>query len=123
MPDVEVINRGIAAHARWKYRLFDAVETGRSEWTVEGIRSDDQCEFGRWLGSLSAADLSDEHCVKVKAMHTEFHQVAAEVLSLALAGRKEEAQEAIALGSRFALVSSNLTMAMSDWKEAVAAGG
>ncbi|MHC4401265.1 MAG: CZB domain-containing protein [Planctomycetota bacterium] len=122
MQDASNIERAIAAHARWKYRLFDAVKTGKSEWTVQGIRSYDQCDFGKWLGSLSPSDRSSEHCKKVTDLHREFHQAASEVLELALSGRKQEAEAAIALGSRFSLVSSNLTMAMSAWKDAVLGG-
>ncbi len=50
-------------------------------------------------------------------LHTEFHTAAADVLELALAGRKQEAEAAIALGSRFMLVSSDMTMTLSAWKE------
>jgi hypothetical protein len=39
---------------------------------------------------------------------------------LAIAGRRDEATAAMALGSRFAAVSSNLTMAVTPWKEAAA---
>ena len=115
--DASHLDRGIAAHARWKYRLFDAVNTGKSEWTVQGIRSYETCEFGRWLASLPPAESSSEHCKKVAELHAEFHKAAAEVLEIALSGRKAEGEAAISLGSRFSLVSSELTMAVSAWKE------
>ena len=57
----------------------------------------------------------------MRALHAEFHGLAADVLELALAGRKAEATAAMALRSRFAVVSSNLTMAVLAWKEAAAA--
>jgi hypothetical protein len=98
--------------------LFDAVETGSSEWTVESIRSHDRCQFGKWLASLTPAESSSEHCKKVTELHAAFHEAASEVLELALAGRKQEAEASIGLGGRFAVVSSDLTMAMSAWKEA-----
>ena len=47
-----------------------------------------------------------------------FHAFRREVLELALSARKEEAEAAIAVGSRFPLISTNLTMAMSAWKAA-----
>lgn len=101
--------------------MFDAIETGKSEWTVRGIRSYDTCEFGKWLASLPAADSSSPHCKKVAELHAEFHKAAAEVLEIALSGRKQEGEAAVSLGSRFSLISSDLTMAVSAWKEA--AGG
>ncbi|NQT37294.1 MAG: CZB domain-containing protein [Planctomycetes bacterium] len=119
--DASHFDRGIAAHARWKYRLFDAINTGKSEWTVQDIRSHETCEFGKWLASLSPAESSSAQCKKVVDLHAEFHKAAAEVLEIALSGRKQEGEAAISLGSRFSLVSSDLTMAMSAWKEAVGA--
>jgi hypothetical protein len=52
----------------------------------------------------------------VRALHAEFHTVAADVLQLALAGRKDEAIAAMAFGSRFMAVSSNLVMAIAAWQ-------
>jgi hypothetical protein len=122
MLDTSKIDHGIAAHARWKYRLMAAIETGKSEWTVSGMRSDDQCEFGKWFLALPLSDRLSEHWRKIKDLHTEFHKTASEVLELALAGRKEEAEAAMSLGSRFASISSDLTMAMTAWKEASSEG-
>ncbi len=44
MQDKNPLDPGIAAHARWKYRLFQAVKTGKSEWTVGvvGVFTDDR---------------------------------------------------------------------------------
>ena len=115
------IERGIAAHARWKYRLFDAIETGSSEWTVESLRSHDRCQFGQWLAGLPPGERSPEHYEKVTDLHAKFHEKASEVLELALSGRKQEAEAAIALGSPFSVISADLTMAMSAWKGAAGA--
>ena len=100
---------------------MDAIDTGKSEWRVGDVRTDDACEFGKWLLALPLSERLSEHCKKVRALHAEFHGLAANVLELALAGRKDEATAAMALGSRFAVVSSSLTMAVTAWKEAAAA--
>ena len=47
MNDTEHLNRAIAAHAQWKYRLKQAITSGKSEWTAESVRPDNLCEFGR----------------------------------------------------------------------------
>ncbi len=119
MQEGKALDRAIAAHAWWKYRLFDAVRTGKSEWTVQKVAAAEDCDFARWLAGLLPEDQSSEHYEKVAALHAEFHAVAAEVLSLALAGHSEEAHQAIALGSPFSLISSNLTMALSAWKDSL----
>lgn len=117
----EALDRAIAAHAKWKYRLMDAIETGKSEWRAGDVRTDEKCDFGKWLSTLPLSQRLSTHCKSVRALHAEFHALAAEVLDLAVAGRKEEAAAAIALGSRFAVVSSSLTMAVLAWKEDPAA--
>jgi methyl-accepting chemotaxis protein len=117
MQDLAIFDRAIAAHAKWKYRLFRAIDTGTSEWTVAQVRLDTRCDFGAWLTSLPLSERLSERWKKVQSLHAEFHAAASEVLELALAGRKEEATAAIALGSRFATISAELTLALTDWKE------
>jgi Chemoreceptor zinc-binding domain len=112
----EALEHAIAAHAKWKWRLRDAMNTGKSQWQIGDVRTDRACEFGKWLHALPMAQQLAGHYEKVRALHAEFHTVAAEVLELALAGRKDEAAAAMAFGSRFSAVSSNLTMAVSAWQ-------
>ena len=38
MQELHPIDKAIAAHARWKSHLRQAIETGQSEWTVERMR-------------------------------------------------------------------------------------
>jgi hypothetical protein len=118
----EALDHAIAAHAKWKYRLIEAIDTGKSPWRVNDIRTDNACEFGKWLIALPLSERLSEHAKKVRALHVEFHGLAADVLELALAGRKAEATAAMALRSRFAEVSSNLTMSVMAWKEAAPQG-
>lgn len=114
----EALEHAIAAHAKWKYRLMDAIDTGKSEWRVADVRPDSACDFGKWLAALPLSDRLSEHCKRVRALHEQFHGLAADVLELALAGRKVEAGAAIALRSRFASLSSDLTMAVLAWQQA-----
>ena len=118
MNDTENIVHAIAAHAKWKFYLRQAIETGMSEWTVAQVRPDNRCEFGAWLLALPS-DRDPQHLDEVRRLHAEFHKEAAEVLKLALAGRREEAQAAIVQGSRFAKVSAKLTITMTAWQKAL----
>ncbi|MHC4141069.1 MAG: CZB domain-containing protein [Planctomycetota bacterium] len=117
MTNADNIVRAIAAHAKWKYYLRQAIKTGKSEWTAPAVRVDDQCEFGIWLRSVAPADRLGKHWKTVQARHGGFHRAAADVLELALSGRPDEAEAAIAPGSRFAEVSKQLTLAMMAWKD------
>jgi hypothetical protein len=122
MVDPASLDHAIAAHAKWKFRLREAIKTGQSEWAVENVRPDDQCEFGKWLNSLSLADRMRKEWREVKALHAKFHVAAADVLASAIAGRKTEADNAMAAGGAFAEVSSRLVRAITDWKKSVSGG-
>jgi len=118
MQDPDAFDRAIAAHAKWKYRLADAIQTGKSDRSVGTVRSDAACEFGAWMLALPLSERLSPDCQKVRQLHAAFHAAAADVLEMALGGRTAEAEAAIAMGGRFAAVSSNLTMAVLAWKEA-----
>ena len=122
MEIIEALDQALAAHAKWKYRLMEAIDTGKSQWRASEVRTDNSCNFGKWLFAMPLSQRLSENYKKVKALHAEFHGLAADVLELALAGRKDEATAAMALRSRFATVSSNLTMAVMAWKDAAAGG-
>ena len=102
MIDSRPLVHAIASHAKWKYRLRQAIETGASEWTVPTVRVDDRCEFGTWLRSIPPADHDGHHWATVRDRHAEFHRAAADVLDLALTGHRDEAEAAIAARSPFA---------------------
>ncbi len=117
MIDPATLDHAIAAHAKWKFRLREAIRTGASEWTVEKVRPDDQCEFGKWLNSLPLADRMMNEWKDVKTLHARFHVAAADVLDSAIAGRKSEATTAMAPGGPFADVSTKLVKIITDWKK------
>ncbi len=119
MVDTDTINQAIAAHARWKHFLREATQNHRSEQSVAEIRSDVDCEFGQWLDALPEADRQSPHWQKVRTLHAEFHLAAARVLELALAGREREAQVELGTTGSFTRVSSELTVAMADWKRVI----
>jgi Chemoreceptor zinc-binding domain len=116
MQEMHPIDKAIAAHARWKSQLRQAIETGKSEWTVERVRPDDVCEFGQWLGERPVPEKMSEAYRTVADLHARFHQEAASVLALALAGHRDRAAAGMAVGSPFASASAKLTSAMVAWK-------
>jgi len=113
------ITKAIAAHGLWKARLKTAIENGTSEFDVATIGRDDRCDFGKWLhGGASPEIQASAHYQSCRGLHAEFHQFAAEILRLALAGQKESAEAKMATQSDFARVSAKLVHEMSDWKHA-----
>jgi hypothetical protein len=119
MQPSDIIVRAIAAHARWKFYLRRAIESGQSDWDVQEAGTDTKCEFGQWLRTLAAGDRNAAHLQEVRQLHAEFHEQAAEVLRLALAGDREAAESAMAQGSRFDKVTTKLTLAMTAWRKAL----
>ncbi|MEZ5403466.1 MAG: CZB domain-containing protein [Bryobacteraceae bacterium] len=120
--DATEITKGIAAHARWKARLNTAIDTRKLSVPVSTIRVDNECEFGKWLhgAAFPPAERNGQHYPKVKELHARFHQSAATVAQLAEAGRADEARKHMATNGDFALVSTELTMAMSAWRNTLA---
>ena len=114
------IKKAIGAHGRWKGRLTLAIETGKSEFTPDKVSADRHCDFGQWLygPTIPGAEKAGEHYKAVQKLHAEFHKIAGDVLSLALAGKKDEARKLMGAKSRYLAVSAALTGAMMKWERA-----
>ena len=118
MASIEELDKAIGAHGMWKTRLKQAIATGQSEVSVATIQQDNQCAFGKWLygTTLSSQDKTSSHYKNVRQLHAQFHETAARVASLALSGKKVEAEAMMAIGGEYAAVSGKLTQAMIEWK-------
>lgn len=44
---LEEIQKATGAHGAWKLRLRTATLTGKSDFTPQKVKCDDQCEFGK----------------------------------------------------------------------------
>lgn len=111
----------LRAHAAWKLRLVQAIETGTSEFQVDTVRVDNACPFGQWLyGGIGADARRSPNYEKVRGLHATFHREAAGVLALAVGGRTAEARTAMEIGRDFNRASSQLTLALTAWQESLA---
>lgn len=117
------IRNAIQVHSAWKERLGDAIQTGRSEFTVEIVCQDDQCRLGRWLYTLSEPTKASHRWRCVQQMHADFHRHAANVLDLALMGNKAAAKAATSYSSGFAQTSARLTAELKAWQQEVVISG
>jgi len=115
MAHKDEISKAVGAHGMWKQRLAAAISSGTSDFTIDKVRPDNNCAFGKWLHGLPASEKTSEHWTSVQALHAQFHQEASEVLKLALVGMQEDATKAMSIGSSFALTSARLTGAMMAW--------
>lgn len=110
------IDSAIAIHSLWKRHLLDAIENGTSEFNVEGVKKDTECQFGRWLNSISNEERNTKEFIEVCSLHIEFHKVAAEILELAITGYKKEALNILSHGGNYGKISEKLIAALNDWK-------
>ncbi len=111
--DTNVITKAIAAHGQWKQRLRDAAATGKSEWRPETVKTDNACDLGKWIYGEAKAQVPNAAALEeVRKLHAEFHQHAAQVLSLAILGKRAEAEAAMAMGSPYSKVSTALVSAL-----------
>jgi len=120
MTDRAALTAAIAAHGAWKRRLAAAITSGTDVSTPDRVRVDNACDFGKWLYGADLATRTDPHYAEIKDLHAQFHRAAADVLAMALAGRKTDAQKATTPGSTFASISGQLTTRMMAWNEVVA---
>lgn len=116
MIDTAQIDRAIVAHSQWKQRLRDAIASGKSELNVADAARANLCDFGRWLAELPAGEVAPDRLQGLREAHARFHKEAAHVLDLALHHRPPEAEAAMASGSPFVRVSTDLVMALTLWK-------
>ena len=112
------IDQAIRAHLQWKIRIRSAIACGRLDVPVTKIRADDACDFGRWIhgSALPDAVKNGDRLALVKKLHRSFHQATANVGELVLAGRKKDAERAIAEGGQFTVASNSLLEALRAWR-------
>jgi hypothetical protein len=95
MINKDEIDAALGVHAKWRARLESAIAAGRSEFVPDVVAKDDACDFGKWLRTLGGEDVKTAHYAKVKSFHADFHTTAGKILSMAVTGRKAEAQKAL----------------------------
>lgn len=113
----ENIDRAIVAHNLWKARFKEAISTGNINFSVDFVKSDRNCDFGKWIYSINL--INCEHWRKVVDLHSKFHQTAAKVLELIIQGKTKEAEEMLSLSGEFSQISANLTRSMLSWKNSL----
>jgi len=115
------IKNAIGDHGKWKKKLKNAVDTGKIDVPVSTIRSDNDCDFGKWLHGPSATEKEKNslYYQKVLDLHAAFHEKAADAAQHAVAGNKAAAMKMLGVNGEYVEASATLTTAMIDWlKEA-----
>lgn len=111
------VDAALVAHGLWKARLREAIDSGKSDFSVDKVQRDDACDFGQWLRSPGHHGPEFD---KVRQLHAAFHLEAAKVLQLAVTGRKADAVAALGIGGEFSKASSRLVVALKSWQQKAA---
>ena len=113
----EQIKSAIGAHGLWKVRLKQAIDSGGNGLSVNVVRDDHKCAFGTWLhgSNFQPGVTQSENYRSCVELHRRFHCAAADVLSLVIAGKKQDATAALGARGEFSRISAELTNAMMSW--------
>jgi hypothetical protein len=84
----------ISAHVMWKQRLTAFLAGNSAEQLdPESIRHDDRCALGKWIYGDGQSMAQLPRYEEVRGLHAQFHQFAADVVRLHLAGNTAEAEK------------------------------
>ena len=108
----KALEEAIFAHSRWKVHLKQAIETGKSDFSVVDTSNPHACAFGQWLDSEEGRTLPDYGTIA--KLHEEFHIEASNILALALGGSASEATAKMQMGSKFSRSTARLVNALAE---------
>ena len=112
------IQAAIEAHTMWFLRIRTAIEKKISDFKPEIVKTDNNCEFGKWLyGDFPLEFRNTPIYREIKEHHAKFHQLAGKILELALSGKTQEAVKAMEAGSEFKVLSLGLITKLNALKK------
>jgi len=113
---INQINNAIGAHGSWKIKLRTAIRNGKSELSIDDIRCDSNCAFGKWIHGtdIDAPTRNGAPYKVIKRLHAEFHVCAANVMQMATSGKTEAATNL--LEGEFSAKSVKLVRGLNKWK-------
>jgi hypothetical protein len=111
------VKNAVGDHGAWKRKLKNAVTTGKIDVEISSIKTDRQCNFGKWLygSTLTDKQRKSAHYQNVQKLHAVFHETAAKVAQLAISGEKDHAMSMLDVKGEFTVASAELTTSMMAW--------
>ena len=109
--EVQQIDAAIGAHSRWITDLKIAIEDGTSELDPDAVRTDNQCEFGKWLyDGFPKSEQNSLVFQDIRDTHAAFHRTAAHILRLAMNGQQADALKLMDFRGEFMRLSGHLIL-------------
>ena len=114
------INSAVKAHLAWKTRIQAVINGSATEQTpVETIAQDKQCDLGRWIHGEGGQYFGDSPLfLQLKETHARFHDCASKTMSMAYAGKKQEAQQSITSGMLASISRETVNLLTKMYQEA-----
>ncbi len=117
MTIAEKIDEAVSAHTYWFIQLRVAIIEGNSQFKPEIVRTDNNCDFGKWLyGDFPRETVGTALFESIRNLHAEFHVEAARILELAITGKKDEALALLESDSKIRKCSMALIGKLSELK-------
>jgi hypothetical protein len=108
------LTNAIAAHGAWKFKLRMAVNKPGGNDLTQKAGDYHNCDFGRWLGTLSAETRAEPEARDTIALHAAFHQAAQRAAQCIAQGKTDTALSM--LDGEVNEVSKKLNAAVARWK-------
>lgn len=109
----EAITAAIGAHGKWKTKFREFMD-GKLELDAPTVLKNNACDFGKWLEGEGTQALAAGDYQQIHRLHTEFHRVAASVITMKKSGDVLGAEKALSLAGIFTEASGSLTRVMMD---------
>lgn len=114
MINKKIIRKNIDAHLIWFRRFESAISEGSIiETTTNQLSVDNECPFGKWLYTLTSLEQKSNNFIKVKKLHSSFHNLAGCIKHLIEINNYEEATHL--LNGSFRRVSTALVDELTKW--------
>lgn len=112
------LEEAIGDHVKWISKLQHGLLAAPSTLDPAMMRADNLCFLGRWLygPSLSDEDRASDYYRDVRRLHTEFHELAGQIVELAASGLIFDAYHR--LYGEYLTMSGRLVLAMRAWRDA-----
>lgn len=100
-------DQAIDVHQQWRGRLRKCID-GEEKLDPSAVCRDDRCTLGQWINGEGLKFKDNNHFSQLKNDHLQFHRTAAEVVKLANAGKKDEANKMLTTAGAFMQVSARV---------------
>jgi methyl-accepting chemotaxis protein len=115
-------DEAIEAHANWKMKLRNYIDTKAGNLVAADVEKDNKCALGQWIYGEGARYSTLSEYTELKTCHAQFHKCAADVVRSADAGDKDKAHKLIESGSQYVGISSKVITLIRNMRTKAQAG-